>query len=298
MEIIRQMQERGDFTERERNIRDYLMEHPESILSMTAKQLGEVSYSSTAAVSRFCRKIGCQDYGEFRLRFLSELQNTEEMPENSAEHFVIQQQENVMTIMNKIADIDTLAVEKTKRLLTIDQMARVGKMVHEAKYIDFYAFDMNIHLARYGCSQFFHCDKVANTYTEDNIQKMMALQNNENHLSIMISHTGSNKKLVELAKDLHRAKAKTILITSQGKSRMKAYVDEVLLTPRTLTECGSIRMEGLWTAAFSAATKYLLDVMFAMEFSAGYDENIKMSRQYYEIGAKSLWYAEKENGKL
>lgn len=27
MEIIRQMQEREDLTERERNIRDYLMEH-------------------------------------------------------------------------------------------------------------------------------------------------------------------------------------------------------------------------------------------------------------------------------
>lgn len=53
MEIIRQMQERKDLTERERNIRDYLMEHPEAVISMTAKQLGEVSYSSTAAVSRF-----------------------------------------------------------------------------------------------------------------------------------------------------------------------------------------------------------------------------------------------------
>jgi len=169
MEIIRQMQERKDLTERERNIRDYLMEHPEAVISMTAKQLGEVSYSSTAAVSRFCRKIGCQDYGEFRLRFLSELQSTEGGQETTTEHFVIQQQENAMTIMNKIADIDTLAVEKTKRLLTIDQLARVGKMVHEAKYIDFYAFDMNIHLARYGCSQFFHCDKVANTYADDGI---------------------------------------------------------------------------------------------------------------------------------
>ena len=48
MEIIRQMQEREDLTERERNIRDYLMEHPEAVISMTAKQLGEVSYSSTA----------------------------------------------------------------------------------------------------------------------------------------------------------------------------------------------------------------------------------------------------------
>ena len=93
MEIIRQMQERKDLTERERNIRDYLMEHPEAVISMTAKQLGEVSYSSTAAVSRFCRKIGCQDYGEFRLRFLSELQSTEGGQETTTEHFVIQQQE-------------------------------------------------------------------------------------------------------------------------------------------------------------------------------------------------------------
>lgn len=70
-------------------------------------------------------------------------------------------------------------------------------------------------------------------------------------------------------------------------------MDEVLLTPRTLKECGSIRMEGLWTVAFSAATKYLLDVMFAMEFSAGYDENIKLSKQYYEIGVKNLCDTEK-----
>ena len=35
MEIIRQMQERKDLTERERNIRDYLMEHPEAVISMT-----------------------------------------------------------------------------------------------------------------------------------------------------------------------------------------------------------------------------------------------------------------------
>ena len=46
MEIIRQMQERNDLTERERNIRDYLMEHPEAVISMTAKQVGEGSYSS------------------------------------------------------------------------------------------------------------------------------------------------------------------------------------------------------------------------------------------------------------
>ena len=45
MEIIRQMQERNDLTERERNIRDYLMEHPEAVISMTAKQVGEGSYS-------------------------------------------------------------------------------------------------------------------------------------------------------------------------------------------------------------------------------------------------------------
>ena len=38
MEIIRQMQERKDLTERERNIRDYLMEHPEAVIFMTAKQ--------------------------------------------------------------------------------------------------------------------------------------------------------------------------------------------------------------------------------------------------------------------
>ena len=72
MGIFNEIIEHESLTEREQSIRTFLIQHPEKLYNMTAHDLGEVTYSSAAAVTRFCKKLGCRGYQDFRIQFLQD----------------------------------------------------------------------------------------------------------------------------------------------------------------------------------------------------------------------------------
>lgn len=156
-------------------------------------------------------------------------------------------------------------------------------MLYKTEYIDFYVYDINVHLAEYGCSQFFHCGKIANTYTATNIQQLLALMKKENHISIIISHTGENSRLIEIAKSLKRNKTKTIVITPDKNRTLSEIGDEVIYaaSEKNLYEFS--------TVIFSSSVKYILDILFCMIFVKQYKENMNLNKKYEKIGRDKLW---------
>lgn len=281
MTLIREMRKSEGLTDRERDICHYILEHPEQISAMSSRELGEATFTSAASVTRFCQKMGCKGYPDFRIRFLSEIRS--ELAAQESGKVQLSERENAVTIMRKVTEMQKWALEETRKELSLEQLMRVGDMLHKAEYIDFYAYDVNIHLARYGCSQFFHAGKIANTYTESNVQELQALIKKEKHLAIMISHTGENAKLVEIAKTLKRNHTKLIVIATGKKQTLSTWGDEFLYA------ASSMGMNEFWSAVFFTSAKYLLDVLFGLEFSYRYDENMRLNQVYEKIGNDRLW---------
>lgn len=56
MGLVKELRERKDLTEREESIRKYIFENPERLYDLSARELGEATFSSAAAVTRFCKK--------------------------------------------------------------------------------------------------------------------------------------------------------------------------------------------------------------------------------------------------
>lgn len=280
MLLLKEMKEVQGLTEREQDICNYILEHPEQIAVLSSRELGHATYTSAASVTRFCQKLGCKGYPDFRLRFVSELKLSDAKAE---EKIQIEERENVVSMVNKVSELERKAVEETRKALSLEQMIRIGKMIHQAECIDFYVYDLNVHLAQYGCSQFLHAGKMAYTYIATNVQQLHALIPKEKHLAIVISHTGENSRLGEIIRTLKRKKTKVIVISSYKNRTLSGMGDEFLYA------AGSEGMEEFWTAMFFSAVKYLLDIMFGLEFSAGYEENMKLNEEYEKIGADKLW---------
>lgn len=284
MGLINSLKTGTNFTEREENIRDYILNHPEKIKNMSTKQLGEATLSSAASISRFCKKLGCNSYSDFKIRFFGELKLT---GLNAAEDkLFISQRENAITAISKIAQINNHVLEQTKNEIDLEQMARLGQWISQAEYIDFYAYDLNVYLAQYGCNNLFYCNKIAHVYSATNLQELSALKKHDHkHLAIIISHTGRNARLVEILRTLKRAKTRTIVITPPKNSIMVREADEVLYTygapEQPLYEFGSV--------TFSSSVKYLLDVLFCMAFASEYQMNYQTNQEYDRISAGSLW---------
>ncbi len=53
----------------EMQVYHYIIKHPESVSYMTIRELAERAGVSTTTVLRFCRKMQCDGWSEFRIRF-------------------------------------------------------------------------------------------------------------------------------------------------------------------------------------------------------------------------------------
>ena len=281
MSLIKDLREAEGLTERESDLRDYFLNHPEHIAQMSCRELGEATYTSAASVTRFCKKFGCTGYPDFKLRFLSDVKGGHAFDESGS--FQLSERENMVTLLQKVGEMQSRAIEMTREALSLSQMLRVQKLLLDHPYIDFYAYDTNIHLARYASSLFFHAGKIAETYSESNVQVLSALSAQPGHLAILISHTGENSRLIELARLLRQKGVRRIIITNDKQTSLAQLADEFLFAA---TSGG---MDKMWSNTFFTAAKYLLDLMYAILFCGDFSDNMSLNRRYETIGKEYFW---------
>lgn len=286
MSLLQELRESHALTDREIDLRDYLLNNPERVPHMSCRQLGEVTYTSAATVTRFCKKFDCAGWPDFKLRFVGDLKTGYNQEHKGAVQ--LSERENMVTLLQKISDSYNHALETTHKELSLSQLLRIQKLLLKNLYIDFYAYDTNIHLARYASSQFFHAGKIAAAYSETDVQVLSTLTAPPGHLAILISHTGENLKLIELARLLRRNGTKMIIITSKKETTLGKIADEFLYAPRPVT-IGEVETDRLAIPTFFTATKYLLDLMFSITFSERYAENMSLNHRYDVIGAATFW---------
>lgn len=153
MGLIQQMKKQENMTERERDICNYILEHPELVESISSRELGHATFTSAASVTCLCQKLGVKGFPEFKMQFVREVQNGQR--EEKQEKVTISERENVVTIVRKATRIQQQAAMPA-----------------------------------------------------------------DGHIAILISHTGENERLVEIAKMLRKNKTKVIVITSKTEGTL------------------------------------------------------------------------------
>lgn len=282
MSLYRDLKNKRDLTEREADIRDYIVRHPEQIVSMSCRELGEATYTSAATVTRFCKKLGFRGYPAFKLQFSSEIAagHATEVPEEVQ----LSAQDTLLSVLEKVSGMEERALEATREALSLPQLLRIHTLLRTHPYLDFYAYDMNVQLARYAASLYVHAGKTVAVYGESNEQVLSALNAEPaSHLAILISHTGESRRLIELSDVLRKRACKRIVITSGKDTTLARHGGEFLFAP------AARGVENLWESMFSTGVKFLIDVLYAMMFSLEYDERMKINRMYEKLGAETFW---------
>ena len=69
MNVLQYIKQNFDsFTDREKLIAEYLLSNKKSIISMSAKEIGDVTNTSAPTVVRFSKKIGFDSLNEMKLQ--------------------------------------------------------------------------------------------------------------------------------------------------------------------------------------------------------------------------------------
>lgn len=282
MNIIKKLKNFENGTSSENDIKNYILEHPDEIGRFSARDLGKVTYTSAASVVRFCNKLGYDGYTDFKLNFVSELKLISQ-EENSGVDPEIEEKENVVTVMRKVTDMERRAIRETGEALSFEKIKRVKNIIDRCEMLDFYAYDLNVNIAQYASSQFLYAGKKSTVYTATNMRMFNALLSNEKNAAIVISQTGENSRLVELAKILRKNGAKVIVITQNSESSLGKVADEYIYAATTKD------IEAFSNQSFFSSVKYILDILWGLEFSLKFERNIDKNKEFDRYGEKYFW---------
>ena len=118
------------FFNAEKRIADYILEDPKRVVDMTSAELAHASSTSEATVTRFCKKLGFENYRMFQLTLARDIVGERQTAEISYEVRLDNIEQSLQNILaNKIgelqATIGAIEPENLKKVLAVLQNAQI-----------------------------------------------------------------------------------------------------------------------------------------------------------------------------
>ncbi|MGM9581077.1 MAG: MurR/RpiR family transcriptional regulator [Anaerovibrio sp.] len=252
--LVRVLKEQKDFSEAERIIAAYLLENYQDIANMSTRQLANNAYTSPSAIVRFCQKLGFEGYTDFRVRFLADMLQVMGQPGETEEFSA---NDTVRRAIEKATNMEFNALRETRAMLQPAVVVKAVEMIRAAEHVDFYATDENENIARQAASNLAWLDKTYTIPITMTQMYLMSSNGQRKHLSIIISRTGENRMLVDVANNLRERNGKILLITGEKDSSLAKLADCVLMS-------GSAeRVEVLGYRIWWVCAEYVVDMLMA-----------------------------------
>lgn len=220
-----------DFSDKEKQIADYVMSNPQKIVHSTISQVAEDLGLAEATVFRFCKRIGFKGYQAMKIALASEVVN---LMDDIHEKIKIGDSEK--EVAEKVFKANIRTLEETLRIIDKDHFKEAVQAILKANRIEFYGNGGSGSVAEDAHHKFLRTGLNSYAYSDSHLQIMSAALLNKKDVAVLISHSGSNKDMLEALEVAKNAGAFTIAITTLAKSPLSQGADITLFTVSDETE--------------------------------------------------------------
>ena len=119
--IIDKIKALDHLTIQEKYLMDYILDNPDDILQKNINELAQLSYTSTATVSRLCKKLGFKGYKDFKYQYAAEYSHLLEL-KSDLEIEPFSSDSSIKDALNKIEILHRRSIEYTKSLSTYSKL--------------------------------------------------------------------------------------------------------------------------------------------------------------------------------
>ncbi len=207
----------------EKRIADYILSHPEKMVSLSISELADLSGSSEPTITRFSRRLGFSGFQQLKISMAGA-----ESGRNVTEEISVSDEPSV--VFDKVANDIYCSLEKTKKLIDNDDFKKACDKIIRAERIIVFGLGNSSSVATDAAHKLLRLGYDANAYTDNHMQVIAAAHLNENCVVLAVTHSGSSKDVVDALKTAKSCGAATIVITDENKSPVYKYSDFVLAT--------------------------------------------------------------------
>lgn len=184
---------------------NFVVKNRDKVMYMTIRELADAAGVSTTTVLRFCRKLNCEGYSEFRLRFKLYLEQNEPQQANFGASEII----SFFRSVNN-DEFDALLEEAVDIILESERIIFVGAGTSGA-------------LAKYGARFFSNVGKFSNHIDDPYFPVTNDMA--KNALAIVLSVSGETEEILRFASQFSLHRCKVLSVTSHENSSLAKLAD-------------------------------------------------------------------------
>ncbi len=185
-----------------------IIKHPESVSYMTIRELAERAGVSTTTVLRFCRKMQCDGWSEFRIRF--RLAQQQAQPAQAS-----------VGVSEMLSFFKSINNDEFSEL-----NSRAAQMINRADQLFFIGAGTSGSLAKYGARFFSNVGKFSHSI--DDPYYPVSGNVDENTLAILLSVSGETPEILRLASQFSLRRCQIMAITHSESSSLAKMSDFTL----------------------------------------------------------------------
>ena len=210
-----------NLTATEQKIASYILEFPEKIINMTAKDLASACETVPSAVNRLCKSIGVEGFPKLKI-FLAAAVGKEGYNENN---IPFDKEDNPKLIFNKVFNSGINTLKSTCQMIDFSKIDEISKKLASAQRIFIFGVGTSSVVAIDSAYRFSQLDVQAYAYTDILQMNVMANNMKRGDVAFGISHSGRTKIVVDVMRAARQAGATTIALTSFTKSLLYTESD-------------------------------------------------------------------------
>lgn len=192
---------------------------------MSVTEVADVTGVSEGTVVRLCQQLGAKGFQDLKVSLTYDRVEPVKLI-----HEDVQPADDVATVIEKVFRSDIKALEDTHRVLDSESVQRAVDIILEADRVEFYGIGSSAPVAVDAYYRMRRIGINCVVTVDSHMQAVSAALTDEKVAVVTISHSGSTRETVDATRLAKEAGAKTICITSYGKSPIQAYADVVLFT--------------------------------------------------------------------
>lgn len=186
-------------------IYQYILDHQEQVLQMKIKELSQAIHVSTTSIIRFCKKIGCDGFTEFKIKYRLYLSQSHE----------IHAQDDISILLHYFTALDRTSFYKKLTILS--------EKIKEKNHIIFAGVGTSGVLAQYAARYFTNIGKISFSITDPFYPILHAIL--KDSVAIILSESGETQQSIEHARSFKEAGCFVICITNQDENTLQKLCD-------------------------------------------------------------------------
>lgn len=191
--------------ELELSVYEYIMQHKNSVPYMRIRELASEAHVSTTTILRFCKKMGCDGYTEFKLK----------LKENLGQQDITQIPEDIGEIKNFFERFDTKPFQQ--------KLDDAASLIARSDKVVFVGMGNSGHISQYGARFFTNLGKftlyISDPYYPTDFMDI------ESMVAIVLSVSGESKQIIRIVNELKGSRCHIISITNNERSTIAQLSD-------------------------------------------------------------------------